>query len=57
VTSKDVPDLVDEARPCLAGLLAQRGQAPVLLIGAAGDIDLAQAADRLALQQALAVDP
>jgi hypothetical protein len=52
-----VPDLVDHARPHLAGLLAQRGQAPVLLVGAAGDVDLAQAADRLAVQQAVAVDP
>src|SRR5262249_4965242 len=30
---------------------------PGLLVGAAGDVHLAQAADRLALQQAVAIDP
>jgi hypothetical protein len=57
VPPQDVPDLVDQASPGLAGLLAQRGQPPVLLVGAAGDIDLAQAGDRLAQKQALAVGP
>jgi len=57
VPPQHLPDLVDQARPGLAGLLAQRGQAPVLLVGAAGDVDLAQAANRLAVQQAVAVDP
>src|SRR5262249_1253602 len=57
VASQEVPDLVDQARPGLASLLAQRGQPAVLLIGAAGDVALAEPADRLALQQAFAVDP
>ena len=56
VTPQNVPDLVDQARPGLAGLLAQRGQPPVLLVRGTGDVHLAQAADRLALQQAVAVD-
>jgi hypothetical protein len=57
VAPQDVPDLVDQARPGLASLLAQRGQPPILLVRGTGDVDLAQAADRLALQQALPVDP
>jgi hypothetical protein len=57
VPPQDVPGLVDQARPGLAGLLTKRGQPPVLLIAAAGDIDVAQTADRFALQQAVAVDP
>jgi hypothetical protein len=57
VPPEHVPDLVDQARPCLAGLLAQRGQPAVLLVGAAGDIDVPQAPDGLALQQAITMDP
>jgi hypothetical protein len=44
-------------RRVLARLLAQPRQPAVLLVGAAGDVDLAQAADRLAQKQAVAVDP
>jgi hypothetical protein len=55
VPPQDVPDPVDQARPGLAGVLAQGSQPPVLLVGVAGDVHLAQAADGLALQQAIAV--
>jgi hypothetical protein len=57
VPPEDVPRLVDQASPGLAGLLAQGGQPPVLLVGAAGDVHLAQAAGRLAQKQAITVDP
>jgi hypothetical protein len=40
-----------------SGILTQRGQPPVLLIGGAGDVDLTQAAHLLAVQQAIAVHP
>src|SRR5262249_34864405 len=57
VAAPEGPGLVAPGRPGLAGLLAQRRQLAVRLIGAAGAIDLAPAADRLALPQAVAVDP
>src|SRR5262245_31360076 len=57
VPPQDVPDPVDQTRPGPAGVLAQHGQPPVLLVRGAGDVHLAQAADGLALEQAIAVDP
>src|SRR5271165_4120136 len=57
VTSQNLLILVDDARSIPSGVLAQRRQPPVLLIGAGGNVNLTQAANRLALQQAIAIDP
>src|SRR6516162_4959915 len=57
VASEDVSGLVDQARPGLADLLAQRRQPPVLLVRAPGDIHLTQATDGFALQQPIPIDP
>src|SRR5262245_24930959 len=57
MASQNLLDLVDETRQIHTGILAQRGQPPVLLIRGASDVDLPQATHRLALQQTTAVDP
>ena len=57
MASENVSDLIDEASACLAGFFAKRRQSSIRLIGAAGDVDLSQAADRFACQEAISVDP
>jgi hypothetical protein len=42
--------------PAPTTILTQRGQPAVLVVSAAGDIDLPQAADGLAVQQSIAID-
>lgn len=41
-------DFIDDPSPCLSGFFAKRRQSPIRLIGAGGDVDLSQAADRRA---------
>ena len=57
VTPEDVFDHVDDASSCSAGIFAKCGQSSILLIGCGRDIDLPEAADWLACQQAMPVDP
>ena len=39
------------------GLFAKRRQSPIRLIGAGGEVDLSQAADRFVCQESSSVDP
>ncbi len=57
VTPEEVFDHVDQASSCAAGIFAEGGEASVFLIGGRRNIDLPQATDGLACQQALLVDP
>jgi hypothetical protein len=57
MSSQQVLDLVDHARPSFAGVLPQRGQPPALLIGRRRQLHLPQAVDRLPSEKAVTIDP
>ena len=52
-----MPDPVDQLSFVVAGFFAECGQSAVLLIGAVGDLDLPEAPDRFAGEEAIPVDP
>ena len=53
----NLPDPVDHARQISTSVLPQHRQTTVLLVRGAGNVDLTQASDRLAMQESIPINP